>query len=908
MDEQNPNQKFDLDHLPGIAALVDKDGKLIAGNPAFKKLPPDSAQLSSEKSVKAYCQRTLLEAGHRCIQKGAEESFEMGETTESGPTSWFRGLAALFTAGSPEPRAIVHCTSTLAEKLRMDSLLRTERLMTDAQGIAHLGTWEWEPKIDFVTWSDELYRIYALTPETYKPTFKAYLEKIHPEDRAHVQEAMHKALTEKTPFSHDERIFRPDGSMRYLHTWGHPVLNRDGSIARLVGVCQDITERTVATMELKESEKRYRQMVETAEEGVWLINETEMITFVNRKMAQMIGHEPSDMIGKSLYDFLDAEGRATTKKNVQRRRQGVREQHDFRLRHKDGHNVWVNMAASPTYDAGGNYSGALAMVSDVTERRQNEILLFTQRNIFELLVQGKKLPEVLDPLVLVIESFNEDVRGSILLISEDGKRVRTGSAPNLPAKFNEAIDGAAIGPKAGSCGTAAYRKELVIVEDIETDPLWEDYRELARPFGFRACWSSPIMAGEKLLGTFALYFCERRKPTERDLRLVKDFSAAAALVIKHIRMRDSLAESEARFRLLSEAASEGVAIHERGRLLVANELMGRMFGYTPAELLDMNILDLAAPDFQELLASKLLAQEDVKYQGLGRRKDGSQFWAEVKGRDAMFQGRPVRLAAIRDISEQKDLEAARERVLERERNARTQAEHTIRIRDEFLAIASHELKTPLTPLKIELQLLRRYMHEAFEVPTLKSDVLLKALDLGESELDRLGSLINDLLDVTRITAGRLELNIGPGDFAAEVRDVAERFKEQIAAAGCKLTLELPESLKGAWDMARLDQVITNLFTNAIKYGKGSPIQIKLREEDGNAVLSVEDRGIGISAADQEKIFDRFVRLAPVENYGGLGLGLFIVKRIVLAHGGSISVESEPGKGAKFTVALPLSPY
>jgi PAS domain S-box-containing protein len=892
---------FGFEEIPGIAAIVTDGGEVIAANEAFHKLPP----LPPSEGSAALTQRTLLDAGLRCLKGGKEESFEAGEAGESGPVSWFRGVASRLAGEAGKGRAIVHCSSTLAEKLRIDSMMRSERLLVDAQGVAHLGTWEWEPVGDHVTWSEELFRIYGVTPETYKPSFKGYLEKVHPDDRARVRDAMLRSVKLHQPFSHDERVVRPDGSIRYLHTWGHTVDRPDGSLERLVGVCQDITDRAEAELALRASEERYRQIVETAEEGVWLLDDQEKTLFANRKLASMLGYEPAELTGRNIFDFLDEKDHAGVREAIQRRRKGEREQHDLRLRRKDGSRLWAAVSASPTYDAQGKYSGMLKMLSDVTERRRNEMLLATQRRIFERLVQGSSLREALDDLVKTIESFSERVLASVLLLSADGRFVRTGAAPSLPEEYNKAIDDQPIGPEAGSCGTAAFRHELVVVEDIETDPLWERYRETAKEFGLKACWSSPILAGEKVLGTFALYFREPRKPTESELRTVRAFSAAAALVIQHVRLRDSLAEGEQRFRLLAEASSDGVVIHENGTILVTNKLGAAMIGYEPEELVGRNILDFAAPESREFQQEQIRSGNEGSYQILGLRRDGSKFWVEVRGRQALLNGRPVRIASVRDINEQRRNEEVRERMLAQERRARENAERAIRVRDEFLAIASHELKTPLTPLKLELQLLRRMMRQRFADPGEKESALFRALDLGEEELGRLNKLISDLLDVTRISSGRLELKREPCDLAEILKRVVERFSAQAVRDSIELTLETPAAVWGIWDRTRMDQVATNLVSNAMKYGQGTPVRVRLWEDPGRARFSVRDGGIGIDPADQARLFERFVRVAPLENYSGMGLGLFIVRQIVTGHGGEISVESTPGMGACFTVTLPL---
>jgi signal transduction histidine kinase len=171
---------------------------------------------------------------------------------------------------------------------------------------------------------------------------------------------------------------------------------------------------------------------------------------------------------------------------------------------------------------------------------------------------------------------------------------------------------------------------------------------------------------------------------------------------------------------------------------------------------------------------------------------------------------------------------------------------------------------------------------------------------------RLGALVERLLDVSRIAAGRLELTIEEFDLVRLVEQVADDFREPAAQAGCELKVSAPPSLRGKWDRFRLEQVLVNLLSNAVKYGAGNPIEVRLEQADGAVKLAVADRGIGIPASAVDRIFARFERAAPPQNYGGLGLGLYITRHIVEAHGGSVHVSSKEGEGTTFLVEMPLS--
>lgn len=243
-----------------------------------------------------------------------------------------------------------------------------------------------------------------------------------------------------------------------------------------------------------------------------------------------------------------------------------------------------------------------------------------------------------------------------------------------------------------------------------------------------------------------------------------------------------------------------------------------------------------------------------------------------------------------------------EGTLERLQAAEAEARASLSIRDNFLSIASHELKTPLTSLQLQIQLASRFTKEA------ASPALSRALDIALTQVKRITSLIEDLLDVTRIANGKLDLRLGAVDLASLAKQVVEQHRNLMESAGIALDLDLQEEAIVEGDRERLEQVIVNLLTNASKYGKGRPVKVTVRQTpQGETWLAVVDHGIGISAENLDKIFERFERVESEPGVSGLGLGLYISKSIVSMHKGHISVESELGRGTKFTVKLPCLP-
>jgi PAS domain S-box-containing protein len=232
------------------------------------------------------------------------------------------------------------------------------------------------------------------------------------------------------------------------------------------------------------------------------------------------------------------------------------------------------------------------------------------------------------------------------------------------------------------------------------------------------------------------------------------------------------------------------------------------------------------------------------------------------------------------------------------------SQRAVRLRDEFLAVASHELKTPLTPLRLHLQGLRRAV-EGGDGQPLEAERVLRALRGCEGQVRKLAGLVNDLLDVSRLAKGQLPLHLEPVDLLAVTREVVEELAPEAARAGCRVEVDEGPPVVGWWDRVRLEQVVTNLLTNALKYGARKPIFLRAWREGGRARLLVRDEGMGIAPEHRARIFGKFERAVSDRHYGGLGLGLHITQQIVHALGGEIGLESEPGRGASFTVVLPL---
>src|SRR3954469_7636040 len=289
---------------------------------------------------------------------------------------------------------------------------------------------------------------------------------------------------------------------------------------------------------------------------------------------------------------------------------------------------------------------------------ESAALLNGQNQVLERIARGAPLHETLDLLIRVIEAQSPDVFGSILLLDADGRHMRHGAGPRLPPSFVHAIEGEPIGPRAGSCGTAAYRREQVIVEDIARDPLWDDYRPIALENGLRACWSTPVFDSQgRVLATFALYFPTPRRPTNQHHSLIAISTHIAAIAITRHQESEAIRASEERYRQLVELSPDAIHIHQHYKLVFVNEGCLKLFGASsPEQLLGRSLLEFIHPEQREMVRERMRVQytEMRTIPGMKQtalRLDGTVVDVDVKSAPFSFDGKPAIQTVVRDMTE-----------------------------------------------------------------------------------------------------------------------------------------------------------------------------------------------------------------------------------------------------------------
>jgi diguanylate cyclase (GGDEF)-like protein/PAS domain S-box-containing protein len=423
---------------------------------------------------------------------------------------------------------------------------------------------------------------------------------------------------------------------------------------------RDISEQKRRETVLRESEA----IVNSSFEAIVGRTGNGEVTSWNAAAERMFGYSAEEMLGHAVEFLMPPESGVLEYVDDCMRRGVVVEPIEVVCIRKDGRRIDVESTISPIIGPDGEMIGSSSITRDISERKRSQALAASQAQLLEFVAGGAALPRVLDHLARFVEEHGDGVLASILLLDRDGQHLRHGAAPSLPASYCEAIDGVAIGPRVGSCGTAAYRRERVSVSHSANDPLWSEFSEPALAAGLSACWSTPIFAtDDSLLGTFALYYREPRAHDAGDLELVELATHVAGIAIERARSEEAARVSEERYRDLFEHASEPIgSVTMDEQITDVNASFERVLGYTRTELIGTHLADYLTPDGIE--ASRLATARKLSGETAGTTyeqefiaKGGHRVVLEVSSRVVEEDGRPVGVQAIcRDITARKQAE------------------------------------------------------------------------------------------------------------------------------------------------------------------------------------------------------------------------------------------------------------
>jgi PAS domain S-box-containing protein len=444
--------------------------------------------------------------------------------------------------------ALQNAKSILVARQRAER--RREAYLAEAQRLSRTGSFGWTVSTGEINWSEETFRIFQYD-RTAIPTVELVLQRVHPEDAALVKQTIERASQDGRDFDHEYRLVMPDRSVKHVHVVAHASRDESGGI-EFVGAVMDVTAA-------KQTERRIRQIIDTIPAHAWSSVPDGSVDFVNQRFVDFTGRSIEELLGWEWGSSIHPDD-LSSHVGLWRAALAAGEpmESEVRVRGRDGDYRWLLMRNVPLRDELGNIVKWYGTAIEIEDRKRAEMLLAGEKRLLEMIARGDSRAFILDALCRLVEELASGSLSSILLLDSTGKRLRHGAAPNLPIPYTQAIDGGAIGPAAGSCGTAAYRAEAVIVSDIATDPLWADYRDLALAHGLRACWSTPILSSEgRVLGTFAMYYREPRSPAPREQDVIEQITHLASIAIEREQAEERLRQAQADLARVSRVTTMG---------------------------------------------------------------------------------------------------------------------------------------------------------------------------------------------------------------------------------------------------------------------------------------------------------------------------------------------------------------
>ena len=633
---------------------------------------------------------------------------------------------------------------------------------------------------------------------------------------------------------------------------------------------------------LRENEEHLRNLTRAAFEGI-AISENGRLLDVNDQMLAMFGYERKKIIGMMITDLVAPESRAIAAEAIASNREST---HEYRLLRQDGTPFFAEARAQVIHVGGRTLR--MTALRDITKRKFSEELNKTQSKVLEMITRGEPLSKTLDALLRMLEAQSPEMLCSILLLDPDGIHVRHAAAPSLPAEYLRAVDGAAIGPSAGSCGTAAYRREAVFVSDIANDPLWANYKHLAIPYGLAACWSTPIFDAQRnVLGTFAIFYRTKELPNEHHLRLIDSATYTAAVCIVKHRADSALHESEERFRALVEFSPDCIAVTMDERLVYLNPAGVKLIGAKSAkEVLGRNPFDFVPPELHPAMRER---RDSVLQQGISSpviefpllRLDRSPVLVESQAVPFTYAGKPAILNLMRDVTERKQAEVERSEAAAREKKAREEFTH--------LLIASQEA---------ERQRIAGELHDSVgqNLSIIKNRALLAARNPGipapaAEHLQAIERVVSEAIAETR----NLAHNLRP----AHIEQVG------LTASLQELIREVSQSSQIRFErrVENVDGVFNgDAATNVFRIAQEALNNLTKHSHAKQAVIAVERdvRAVRLHIADDGVGFDTAAAKTQC------GLGLTSMTERVRMLGGTLTVQSGPARGTQLTIELPIA--
>ena len=760
------------------------------------------------------------------------------------------------------------------ERLEQEVAQRTARL-TEAQRIAHLGNWEWDIVSNTLDWSDEIYRIFGLTPQQFGATYEAFLQAVHPEDRPLVDATVREGLVHGSPYSIDHRILLPDGSLRYVHEQAEVYRSGDGQAVKMLGTVQDITADKLAEEAIRKHQQLTTQIIESVPMRVFWKDRDLHYLGCNTLFAKDAGLiRPDQLIGKTDFDmgWKDQAELYRTDDRLVMDSNTPKLSYDEPQTTPDGGHIWLRTSKVPLRNVANESVGVLGVYEDITMYKQMELRMLESEERFRKAFQNSAI--------------------GMALVGLDGHWL----------KVNNAL-----------CQIVGYS---------EQELLGKTFQDITHPDDLQ---SDLGFVTQLLAGEIDHYQMEKRY-FHKDghvvwirlsVSLIRD---AQHNPIHFVAQIDDITEDKlateilhkanvelSLFRKLLDNSSDAVEVIDPATMsfLDVNEKACRDLGYSREELLSMSIFDID-PSFNrdsiKMLGEQIQETGNAHFEGMHRRKDGTTFAVEVSIGTANLD-KPYGLCVVRDITERK---LAEEKIRKLNEELEAKVKHRTQqllnaqdelVRKEKLAVlgqvagsVGHELRNPLGVMSNAVYFLQTVLVDA-------DDSVKEYLNIIKSEIAGSERIVSDLLDSVRTKPPQPEA-VGVAEL------IGQTLGKCSVPASVSVKLDIPATLPPLRvDALQIHQVLRNLISNGVEaMPQGGTLEIGAVENkpDGTVTVSVRDSGIGMTPEQMGKLFQPLFTTKA----RGIGLGLVVVKNLTQANGGKVEVQSAPGTGATFSITLP----
>jgi len=782
--------------------------------------------------------------------------------------------------------ALVVIHDITEHKLSENMLERAHNTLEQAQKIAHMGSFEYIAATQTTVWSEEEFRIYGLDPTDPSPAYEEMLQKmIHPEDADLLHDVFTKAMQNKSVYELEHRIVQPDGSIRWVHDRAAPYLNEEGQLERYIGVTLDVTDRKKAEQKLRESEENYRGLMESLDSVVATIDHNGRFLYMNEIAARVLGDVPENLIGKTMKEIFP-EPMATQQLEGVRWviREGMgRVSENITLVH--GEPRWFRNSLQPIHNEKGQVVYALLNSTDVHELKS------TQQELAKL---NRTLEERIKNATAEIQDLYDNAPAGYHSLDANGYFLQINQTQLnwLGYSRNEVI-GHPFSNFVTEKSLATFKetfeafKQHGWLQDLEIEFLRKDRTT------FYALVNAAAIKDENgnyLMSRSTVFDITARKQAD-----------------------EALKASETKYRQLFENMNEGFSLQEiitdeNGqpvdfRYLDANSVFERHAGISPQKVIGKTVREVflqVDPRSIQNYGRVALTGEPITmeyFSSLVNRHLSVRAFSPKRGQFATI---------FEDITERKQAEEKLNESYARLDFANHELKRAMHAKDEFLANMSHELRTPLNAI---IGLSESMLEISANDFTPRQQKYLHTIqESGQHLLD----MINDILDLAKAGAEQLKLETHTVDIDTVCQASLRMVKQLAAAKNIDVNFNIDQEIDSVnADERRLKQMIVNLLTNAVKFTpSGGKIGLKVYGDKLNQQVwfTVWDTGIGILKEDQARLFRPFVQVnsSRVRDVGGTGLGLALVAEMARLHGGTVSLESEPGKGSRFSFTLPWS--